>query len=58
MFEANPKTANPAGNPTVREVSDSQWDRFEDFVKKIAQVPKAEVDELRAEREREKKEDL
>ncbi len=36
----------------------AQWDRFEDFVKKIAAVPKEEVDQLRAEREREKKEDL
>ena len=33
----------------------AQWDRFKDFVKNIAAVPREEVDELRAEREREKK---
>ncbi len=32
------------------------FERFEDFVKKIAAVPKEEVDELRAEQERDKKE--
>ncbi len=36
--------------------SDRQWDRFKDFVKNIAAVPKEEVDGLRAEHEREKKE--
>ena len=34
----------------------TQWEGFKDFVKKIAAVPKAEVDELKAEQEREKKE--
>lgn len=31
------------------------FERFEQFVKKIAQVPKEEVDKKRAEREREKR---
>ncbi len=39
-----------------KDKSDPQWDRFKDFVKNIAAVPKEEVDELRAEHEREKKE--
>ena len=52
---------NPAGSPRItdtaaREKANPQWDRFKDFVKNIAAVPKEEVDELRAEREREKKE--
>lgn len=54
-------TTNPAGSPRItdtaaRENANPQWDRFKDFVKNIAAVPKEEVDELRAEREREKKE--
>jgi len=34
---------------------DSQWEGFKDTLKKIAAVPKEEVDEMRASREREKK---
>jgi hypothetical protein len=33
-----------------------EWERFDAFVKKIAAVPKEEVDEKRAEEKREKKE--
>lgn len=52
-------TANPAGSPKFQELEkdepDYPWDRFEDFVKKIAQVPKEEVNELRIEREQKKR---
>jgi hypothetical protein len=35
---------------------DPEWENFKDFVKKIGQVPKEELDEKLAERKREKKE--
>lgn len=38
-----------------KEEQNPQWGRFDAFVKKIAAVPKEEVDEKRAEREQEKK---
>lgn len=35
---------------------DRQWEHFKDTLKKLSQVSKEEVDELRAERDLEKKE--
>jgi hypothetical protein len=49
-----PPTDNPKDGP--RDGEQTPFERFEDFVKKLAAVPKAELDEKRAEYEREKKE--
>jgi hypothetical protein len=38
-----------------KDEPDSRWEGFKDTLKKIAAVPKEEVDELRAKREQEKK---
>ncbi len=40
-----------------KEEQNPQWERFDAFVKRIAAVPKEEVDEKRAERERENRTD-
>lgn len=54
-------TTNPAGGLKIIESdaksgeSDPQWERFKGFVKNVAAVPKEEVDELRAERERKRR---
>lgn len=45
---------NPSRGPRQDE-SSSQWEGFKDVLRKLAQVPKEEVDEMRVEREREKK---
>jgi len=50
MAEEKPQDESP------KNKQDSDWEDFKDFVKKIAQVPKGELDEKLAEREREKKE--
>ncbi len=39
-----------------RDDADPEWEDFKDFVKKMAQVPKEELNEKLAEREREKRE--
>lgn len=45
MAERKPKDEH-------KEERNPQWERFDTFVKKIAAVPKEEVDEKRAEREK------
>lgn len=35
-----------------KEERNSEWERFDTFVKRLAAVPKEEVDEKRAEREK------
>lgn len=47
-------SGDPFRDPTKSE-SDPQWEGFKDTLKKLARVPKEEVDAMRAEHEREKK---
>jgi hypothetical protein len=61
VYEANPKTTNLVGNPrfvepTPRGDEDkTPFENFESLATRLLRVPKEEVDEKRAEREREKK---
>ncbi len=58
MAEDTRQDEAPASDPGYRPESNGQntpFQRFEDFVKKIAAVPKKELDEKRAEYERERK---
>lgn len=41
-------TENPAGSPKLRSVKTAEFDRFEDLTRKLVKVPKAELDEKRA----------
>jgi hypothetical protein len=58
MAEDTRQDEAPASDPAHRPEphgQDTPFQRFEDFVKKIAAVPKKEVDEKRAEYELERK---
>jgi len=52
MAEHKPKDEPQKRN---RDDTDPEWEGFEDYVKKVAQVPKEELNELLAKRQREKK---
>ncbi len=58
MAEGTQQDKAPAGDPGYGPESNGQdtpFQRFEDFVKKIAVVPKEELNDKRAEYERERK---
>lgn len=58
MADHTRQDESPAGDPGYSPESNGQdtpLQRFEDFVKKIAAVPKKELNEKRAEYERERK---
>jgi hypothetical protein len=54
MTEENPKDEAQKDKDRIRK-RNPEWERLEEFVKKIAQVPKQELDEKRAEYKRKKK---
>lgn len=51
MAERKPKDKDQVSE------SDPQWEKFKNVVRKIAQIPKEELDEKPAEEKREKKEE-
>ena len=54
MAERKPKD-EPQKDESNRDDTDPQWEGFKDYVRKVSQIPKEELDKRLAEWERRKK---